>query len=414
MKVSGTEIIEFFKKVTGLTPTKDQEEFLKALVDPARPKIAASCGRQTGKSLCAAVSVLWWVFEHPEKIDVLLMSAMDSYVYDHIEQLFHKNPDLLAEIVVEGVSGLVPLRGFATKKGSRVHVRGSTSKQVRGLGADIEVVDEAEEIPDVLLTTALGNLRGELSRCAWLGTSHKEGLFTRVIRQPKRFGFHGFTWSAENCSWHSPELLKTKKAMMSHQQYKVEVLGQVLSAEDRALFPSKHIDKCIFETVDKENSPHSQIEAGVDWGFDPCRTVLCITERIFNRRRVLFIDEWARKPIEEIAPEMAKIIEEHGAALVKADAQPSDYKHKLDKFTQIPIYYIESKMHKDAMLSQLQRKIRQHTLEIPLKYFKLIEQLRKYRRGKRTGDDLVDALAFSCYEPAEPLDVKHNPTVLIL
>ena len=150
------EIIEFFKKVTGLTPTKDQEEFLRALVDPARPKIAASCGRQTGKSLCAAVSVLWWVFEHPGVIDVLLMSAMDSYVYDHIEQLFHKNQDLLDEVVVEGVSGLVPLRGFATKKGSRVHVRGSTSKQVRGLGADIEVVDEAEEIPDVLLTTALG------------------------------------------------------------------------------------------------------------------------------------------------------------------------------------------------------------------------------------------------------------------
>jgi hypothetical protein len=411
------DIIEFFKKVTGLEPTEDQKQFLEALVDPARPKNAASCGRQTGKSLCSAVTVLWWIFNYPEPINVLLMSAMDSYVYDHIEQLFHKNPDLLAEVVVEGVSGLVPLRGFAIKKGSRVHVRGSTSKQVRGLGADIEVVDEAEEIPDELLTTALGNLRGELSRCVWLGTSHKEGLFTRVIRNPKRFGFTGFTWSAENCSWHAPELLKTKKAMMSHQQYKVEVLGQVLSAEDRALFPSKHIAKCIYDTISKENSPHSRIEAGIDWGFDPCRTVLCITERIFNRRRLLYINSWARKPIEEIAPEMAHLIEKHGVTLVKADAQPSDYKHKLEKFTKVPVYYIESNMHKDAMLSQLQRKIRQHTLELSMgdhSSVTLIAQLRKYRRGKRTGDDLVDALAFSCYDPAIPLESRATPTVLIL
>ena len=111
---------------------------------------------------------------------------------------------------------------------------------------------------------------------------------------------------------------------------------------------------------------------------------------------------------------MADIIEEQGVALVKADSQPESYKHQLEKFTKIPVYYIVSKMHKDAMLSQLQSKIRQHALEIPANEVLLVEQLRKYRRGKRTGDDLVDALAFSCYEPAEPLEARSTPTVLIL
>jgi len=406
------DICEFFKRVTGLTPTEDQERFLRALTDTAQPKLAASCGRQTGKSLCSAVAVLWWVFEYPEVVDVLLMSTMDSYVYDHIEKLFHRNEDLLNEVVAEGVSGLVPLRGFQVKKGSRVHVRGATNKQVRGLGVDIAIIDEAAEIPDLMLTTALGNLRGQISKYVMLSTPHKTGLFTDIITNPKKFGFNIFMWSALKCSWQTEELLKSKKAMMSSQQYKMEVLGQILSSEERALFSTKHLDLCIYETISKENAPHSTIEAGIDWGFDPASTVLCITERIFNRRRVLDIKGWLKKPIEEIAPEIAKILEAYNVTLVKADARPTAYKHHVEKYTKIPIYYIEGNMHKDAMLSQLQRKIRQHTLEISQGELTLITQLRKYRKGQTGGDDYADALALSCYEPAEPLESRPTPTVI--
>lgn len=407
------DIIAFFKKVTGLTPTPAQENFLKALTDPTQPKIAASWGRQTGKSLCSAVAVLWWIFEYPEVVDVLLMSTMDSYVYDHVEKLFHRNEDLLAEVVAEGVSGLVPLRGFQVKKGSRVHVRGSTNKQVRGLGVDIVIIDEAAEIPDLMLTTALGNLRGPISKYVMLSTPHKTGLFTSIIANPKKYGFNIFMGSALKCSWQTEELLASKKTMMSSQQYKMEVLGQILSAEERALFSGKHLDQCIYESISKENAPHSQVEAGIDWGFEPCSTVLCVTERIFNRRRVLNVKEWAKKPIEEIAPEIAKILEDYKVVLVKADARPAEYKHHLEKHTKIPVYYIEGNMHKDAMLSQLQRKIRQHSLEIPQGELTLITQLRKYRKGQRVGDDYADALAFSCYEPAEPFESRPTPTVII-
>lgn len=406
-------IVEFFSKVTGLQPTPDQEAFLKALTDIKQPKLAASCGRQTGKSLCSAVAVLWWVFEYPTVVDVLLMSTMDSYVYDHIERIFHKNEELMIEVKVEGVSGLVPLRGFEVKKGSRVHVRGATNKQVRGLGVDIVIVDEAAEITNDMLTTALGNLHGEISKYVMLSTPHKSGLFTDIITDPKKYNFKVFMWSALNCTWQTQELLQSKKKLMTMQQYKMDVLGQILNAEERAYFPTKHLDACIYETVLKENSPMSRLEAGLDWGFDPCHTVLVITEKIFARRKVLFIKEWAKHPIEELAPEIADILEKHHVALVKADTHPTEYTHQIEKYTKTPVFYISAQMHKDAMLSQLQRKIRQHTLELPQDFMKLIQQLRKYRRGKRTGDDQADALALSCYEPAEPLNVKPNPTVII-
>jgi len=201
--------------------------------------------------------------------------------------------------------------------------------------------------------------------------------------------------------------------MMTPQQYKMEVLGQVLSADEKALFPSKHISACVVDHVARENSPHSTVEAGVDWGFDPCRTVLCITEKIFNRRRLLYIKDWKRAAVEDIAQEMARTMEKYGVTLVKADSHPPEYKHQLEKHTKIPIYYIEANVNKDAMLTQLGRKIRQHQLEIPASALGLIHQLRRYRRKMRTGDDLVDALALAIYEPAEPLRARVAPTVLI-
>ena len=53
------------------------------------------------------------------------------------------------------------------------------------------------------------------------------------------------------------------------------------------------------------------------------------------------------------------------------------------------------------MLGQLQRKLREHnllpnTIELmPV----MVKQLKKYSRGMSVGDDFVDALALSCYEP---------------
>jgi hypothetical protein len=128
---------------------------------------------------------------------------------------------------------------------------------------------------------------------------------------------------------------------------------------------------------------------------------------------VLLVREWAKKPIEDIALEIGKILDEYGVVLAKADARPAEYKYKIVKFTKIPIYYIEGNMHKDSMLSQLQRKIRQHQLEIPMRELTLITQLRKYRWGRRLEDDYEDALAFSCYAPSEPLEVRPTPTVII-
>jgi predicted RNase H-like nuclease len=63
--------------------------------------------------------------------------------------------------------------------------------------------------------------------------------------------------------------------------------------------------------------------------------------------------------------------------------------------------------HKEQMLGQLQRMIREHRLIVPQtlpNVTDVIMELKKYRRKMIKGDDLVDALALSIYEPSVPLE----------
>jgi hypothetical protein len=78
---------------------------------------------------------------------------------------------------------------------------------------------------------------------------------------------------------------------------------------------------------------------------------------------------------------------------------PLEYKQFIESHSKLPIQWISSKVYKVELLTQLQRKIREHNLEIPETRKDLILQLRKYRMGETVrNDDLVDALCFANFE----------------
>ena len=401
-------IIKFFEDVTGLTPTEYQKEFLLSLVDINIKKVIASAGRQTGKTLCAAVATLWFVYEYPRPVKILLISAQDSWIYEHIRDIMNNNKDLASEIVAEGVYSIVPLKGFETKKGSRVHVRGSTDKQIRGIGCDIVIIDEACEIKNEILTTALGNLSGDISKYIMISTPHKDNLFTDIARNPKKYGFKLYTWSAEDCHWHSKELLRSKKKMLSPQKYKVEVLGLPLKREERAFFDRKDIEKCIHSNVLREGK--GTLEIGIDWGYGRVNTTcLVMTEKIYSRRKVLLVKTW--KDVGRAIKEIAEIINKYNPNIIKADSMPIEFRGKLEVYVKNKIHYIPAQRCKEEMLGQLKFKIRSHQLEIDDKEVDLIKELKRYRKGKRSGDNRVDALALSIYE-SPLLEVKPSGKVI--
>lgn len=403
-------IIDFFTKVTGLTPTPEQKALLKALTDPTIFKIIVSAGRQTGKTLTCAVAALWWALEYKIPVRVLLISAQDNWLYDHVRTIFNANREEFAkQIVQEGTFSLVPIKGFETKRGSKCHVRGCTEKNIRGIGADIVFLDETAEMTDGTITTALGNLSGPISKIVLISTPHvSSSMFVKIASNPKKLGFKLFTWSSEKCPWHSKTLLATKKKMLTKSKYACDVLGRPPTKAERAFFPPKHIKKCIVTGV----MPLGGIrEGGLDFGSVVGKNVLTISEKNGNRRKVLFQKHY-RKPLEEELDSIIETLRRYKCVIVKADSKPIEYQRIVGKkLGDIPVIYIDARFHKDKLLGQLQRHIMKHTIEIDSSQIQLILELHKYRRGKRSGDDRVDSLALSCYEV--PYSTKPAPQIFI-
>ena len=403
-------IVEFFRHVTGLEPTQDQINLLEALIDPALKKIIISAGRQTGKTLTCAVAVLWLALEYGIPIRVLLVSAQDNWLYDHIRTIFNNNREEFAkEITQEGTFSLVPLHGFETVSGSKVHVRGSTEKNIRGIGVDIVFLDEAAELMRSTITTALGNLSGNISKIVLLSTPHKSSLFNEIASDPDKLGYKLFTWSSLNCSWHGKDLIESKRQLMTAAEWKTDVLGQPLTLAERAFFPNKDIQKCIIPCEPtREGAGKSTVEVGIDFGYgSPNVTCFTATERLYSKRKVLYIKTWK----DFNAQEIAKLLEDYKPNLVKADSMPAEFRGRIEQHTKVKIVYVESRVHKDGMLTQMQRRVRLHELIIPDLFVDLIKELERYKKGKRAGDNRVDSLALSCYEPSTPFNVRPKAKV---
>lgn len=394
------KIIPFFRKVTGLEPTTDQKWLLRALTDPKVKKIIISAGRQTGKTLCCAVATIWWSIESGQSVKILLISAQESVLYFHIREIFKNNPELATHIVKEGQYSIVPMRGYETDTGAIVFVRGSTDKQVRGIPADIVIIDEACEIRDDIILTAMGNLTGKISKYVLLSTPHiSDSKFVKWASDPKEHGFELFMWNAENCDWHDPEIMKTKKKEFSKQKYAVEVLGRPPTKAERAFFPLIHLKKCRVVDLQPEGGIR---EGGLDFGDVVGKTMLTITEKLGVRRKVLF-QKYYREPIEECLDDIQQDLERFGVVVVKADPKPPEFKAFIkNKIGSVPVEYVDPQYHKKQMLGQLQRHVMRHTLTYDVKMVELNKQLERYRPHKRSGDDRVDSLAFSIYESKAP------------
>lgn len=218
----------YFKQLTGLTPTPDQVRLMKSIIKHNR--VLVSSGRQCGKTLSAAVVTIWLAFEYPEPLRILLISAQSNEIYYHIRNIFQHYREYEDEIVSRGSRHLIPASGFETLRGTIVRVRGATERAIRGFPADIVVIDEAALVYDDIILTALGNLSGPVSKFILLSTPrNEEGLFSRWLTDPE---FHIHHWSGEHLSWHSQDLLKTKKSVYSPAQYATEVLGRLPNPEE--------------------------------------------------------------------------------------------------------------------------------------------------------------------------------------
>lgn len=399
------EIVEYFTFITGLTPTESQKGFLLDIADISKKQIIATAGCQSGKTLCSAVGALWWIFESGERVNVLLVSAQDSILYYHIREIFKKHSELSQQLTSPFSPNLIPFKGFEISNGNQCFVRGSTERQLSGIPASIVVIDEACLVPNALIKEAMNRLTGPISKLIMLSTpSNPNSLFVEWATD-KKSGYKVHQWVSEGLSWHDPTIDAAKKKN-GRAWYAIYMLGRPPTASERAFFTSKDIDKHMIACdCSIEGGPKSTIEIGIDFGYgSPNITCLIVTEKTFSKRKMIYEKTWKDFDAEEAA----KLIEGFPNALVKADSMPVEFIPKLQQYTKVKIFPVDSHYSKDPMMAQLQHRIRGPASElvIPDIFIKLKLELGLYRKGKRAGDNRVDALAIACYEPATPFKTR--------
>ena len=294
------------------------------------------------------------------------------------------------------------------------------------------VIDEADKVKEEIILYAIGNLTGSIAKLIMLSTPDTDtSLFVKWVREvlnKERKDFKLFTWEAtiDKCKWHDKEQEKLKEKEYSKEMYATQVLGRPKMEQERTFFPLKHLNACILDVEPiREGGQDSWLEAGIDMGFN--NTVLVIRERIgTTKKKIIFVKEWKKHPIEEIAIEIAKFLDSYDVRYTKVDSKAGigvQVKGQLEKYTRKHITYIDANVkianelgewtsNKEQMMGQLLRTIREHQLIIPLCFTEAIIQLKKYRRNMQTGDDIVDAIALACYNPLIPLSDKIRSKVI--
>jgi len=402
----------------------EQIEMFKDLLDFKIKSQALSCGRGFGKTMLAGCAALYFADEYSRKIGkkvtVLLISAQKQ-IYDRIDEFFTYDKTLKPRLRIQpsATSGYeIPRERFefADTK-SVVYNCLPTIKQIEGIRADVIIFDEAQDILQSIYEKAIGCLKVDvIGKLIIIGTPYWEGKgsnwFIDIVSNPKKHGFKLSQFSSEICRWNDVDRWKQ---VWSEARIEAELRGNPPRSEQRAFFASTHLNKNIIETDPiRQGGVNSKLEVGIDWGYE--KTVYTLIERIGITCNILYQKVWENTSIEILVPEIVKLLGEHKPLLVKADSLPIEYRGKVDKYTRIPIYYIDCAKRettsegklisaKEHMMGQLQKKNREHHLIISQIFVDLIMELRKYKPNMDRGDDRVDSLALANYEPSEPLRV---------
>jgi len=405
-----------------------QADLLKDLRDFHYLHHAVSCGRGFGKTMLVSAAGLYyadeWSTQEGKQVNVLCISSQKA-LFDNMNIFFRNNPDLGKRLTVPPVHNWIPQDGAEFKDNhSRIIPAMATVHSVEGNRADVLIFDETQHIPEDVITKALGCLKDDvLGIVVFIGTPYteKKGLnwFIELIKDPKHFlktiPFHLTQHSSDvTGGWNAVD---TWKAAWSKERFNAECMGKVTENKDKSYFGSGNVSKCVYDIEpDPEGGMNSTREAGIDCGYH--NTTYILTERIgATKRKVLDIRWWKDKSIEDIAAEIGNLLNMQGPMITKIDSKTgsiADYRALIKRYTYKSIMKVDASQQvkmedghfittKECMRGQLLRKLREGTnLIIPQRLVNskpLIDQLLKYNIHHKEGDDLVDALMLSCYEP---------------
>ena len=426
-------LVDYFKRMTGLTPIESQIDILRCLEDPSIKSTAITAGRGYSKTLLASIASLWYSDVYSsfikQPIDVLLISSQAT-IYNRIDTVFRNHPELKNRLRNLGRSLEIPVKSFQFKDNwSQVFRVVPTTNSIRSQRCSLLVIDEAASISDSIINVALSCPCGDLNKTVLISTPHKQhSMFNSIIKnQPK--GWIIRQYPSTQCSWMKQTLERLKAQMeilkYSLEEWSVEVLAKIPEIEEQSTFDSKDVMAIVQKGIGLIGSHENKIVAGLDVGFgknNRSLIALVLCEKLRTKYNVIKVATWNSETIDNAFPEIAKILSEYNPVRINQDSKPVEFHGKVEEhnpklrinYVDLSKRYIEGKeqdktkfpflkaeegiTYKQISINNLSSLIRTRCIAIDNKDEALIEELKNYRSGMQYGDDRTQALSLAVTE----------------
>jgi hypothetical protein len=228
----------------GLDPP---EPWQREVMQSNAKRLAVLCPRQTGKSTTVAALALHYALYRPNSI-VLIVSPSER----QSDLLFEKGTDILDAIPDKPIGAREMAGRLELPNGSRIISLPGNEKTIRGLSADLIVIDEAAQVPDALFNTVVPMVAARKGRIIALSTPYgKRGFFYKACTQP------GSPWTlikikADESGRLSPDALEEARRTLDPHAYAQE-FGCEFLGDSTLYFDPELIAAAFDETLEPFN-----------------------------------------------------------------------------------------------------------------------------------------------------------------
>ncbi len=301
----------------GWTPHAGQLEYLTS---DAKFRVLA-CGRRWGKSDASAADIAIRIASSATSVQLAIAPTLvqAKLVFERVRWM----------LTALGVSFTVAVSPHPTLKivegkgatAQTIHIldarSGHDAQNLRGIGADHVLIDEAAFIPESLITeVAMPMPAANDGRMTLISTPRGRNYFYRMFLRGQA-GERGF-WSRQSPSIENPrvgeQFLSIQREIISERAYKTEYEAEFIDSQT-AVFAMDAIDDCLVSPI-VDRGP---VYLGVDWARyrDYVGVVAVRGDR--SRSEVIHVDRWSGVRWSHSVQRVARIAEEVEASVVVCD-----------------------------------------------------------------------------------------------
>lgn len=386
-----------------------QKEFLDDMSDLSNNRAIISASRNSGKTITLAILAVWSVSVlpyftgNPYKVVILAGSLKQSQqLYQYVKGWF-ENSDFLNEKLADK-----PKKTHTDlKDGSFVSSLAASEKQIRGHHPNCLIMDEAAEMDDDIVNSALPMVLSKTpNRIIMSSTPHRyHSKFVDYWFDSKdgNNSYDNYHWSISDCDWIDQQSLEEIKKEFDKATASVELEGLPYKKEG-SVFNSEDIRACVVNR-ELDVQPDTYKVMGIDYGMAHPTVIIVVQVDDDGVFEVLETKAFTDTRFKVIREQVSRLYNEYEVSVVYGDDSHKSVNQELqaEGLNLIPTSF--SGGAKPYMVNNLKNKIEKHQLRIPYTEEKLIRELDMYQykttsTGKETfrskKDDYVDALVLAC------------------